>query len=90
MDSHFGAGMGFLSWVLLGGIAGLIARALMARPRQGCVIDIVVGVVGAVIGGAVFNALGGVGVTGFNLYSLVVAILGAIIFLWLLNLLRRT
>ncbi len=89
MGAHFGAGMGLLSWVLLGGIAGLIARALMGRPRQGCLVDIIVGAIGAVIGGAVFSALGGVGVTGFNVYSLVVAILGAIIFLWLLNLLRR-
>ncbi len=83
------AGMGILAWIILGGIAGIVARALMRQRRRGCLLDVVVGVVGAVLGGALFSALGGVGITGFNVYSLVVAVVGSVLFLWFLNILRK-
>jgi uncharacterized membrane protein YeaQ/YmgE (transglycosylase-associated protein family) len=60
--------MGPLSWILFGAIAGWLANVLAGRKeRSGCLANIAVGVVGAFIGGALFRALGGVGVTGFNL-----------------------
>ena len=54
-----------------------------AGTGQGAVVDILLGVVGAVVGGFIFNAVGGVGITGFNVYSLIVAVVGAIIVLWI-------
>ncbi len=80
--------MGFIGWIIIGGIAGMIASALMGE-NQGCLLNIIVGIVGGVVGGLVFNLLGGIGVTGFNLYSLIVATVGAILFLGIVRLLRR-
>ena len=71
--------MSIIAWLILGLIAGFIASKIYAGSGQGVLLDIVLGVVGAFVGGFVFDALGGVGVTGFNLWSLVVAIIGAII-----------
>ena len=82
--------MGLLSWIVLGAIAGWLANALAGRnERAGCLANIAVGIVGALIGGAIFRALGGVGVTGFNLWSLIVAVSGAIVLLAILELFRR-
>ena len=75
--------MSIIAWLILGLIAGFIASKIYAGSGQGVLLDIVLGVVGAFVGGFVFDALGGVGVTGFNLWSLVVAIIGAIIVLWI-------
>ncbi|NCN52303.1 GlsB/YeaQ/YmgE family stress response membrane protein [Candidatus Parcubacteria bacterium] len=76
--------MGILAWVILGGIAGWIASLVMHTDgNQGIFLNIVVGIIGAFIGGLVFNFFGGAGITGFNLYSLVVSVLGAVILLWL-------
>jgi uncharacterized membrane protein YeaQ/YmgE (transglycosylase-associated protein family) len=83
-------GLGILGWVIIGGIAGWLAsRITGTHSRQGCLLDIVVGIVGAFIGGAIFSVLGGVGVTGFNAWSLLVATVGAVILLWGVNALRR-
>lgn len=72
--------MSFLAWIILGLVAGWIASIVMKTDStQGPFLDILLGVVGAVVGGYVFNFLGMSGVTGFNLYSLVVATIGAII-----------
>jgi uncharacterized membrane protein YeaQ/YmgE (transglycosylase-associated protein family) len=81
--------MGIISWIVLGGLAGWIASMFMGTDKsQGIGLNIAVGIVGALLGGAVFSFLGSYGVTGFNLYSLIVATIGAIIFLWLVRLVR--
>ena len=81
--------MEFLLFLLLGGIAGYIASVLMGTDAsQGILLNVVVGVVGAFVGGLIFNAFGVSGATGFNLYSLVVATLGAVALIWLVRLLR--
>jgi uncharacterized membrane protein YeaQ/YmgE (transglycosylase-associated protein family) len=75
--------VGFLSWIVFGLVAGLIAKFLMpGRDPGGFIITILLGVVGAVIGGFIGNALGFGGVTGFNIHSFIVAVLGALILLF--------
>jgi uncharacterized membrane protein YeaQ/YmgE (transglycosylase-associated protein family) len=69
----------------LGLIAGLVASNILSRSGQELLLDLVLGVVGAVIGGFLFTAIGATGITGFNLYSMVVAIVGAIVVLWAYN-----
>ena len=66
--------MSILGWLVLGLVAGFIASKIYAGSGQGIVMDIVLGVVGAFVGGFLFNAVGGTGVTGFDLYSMVVAV----------------
>ncbi len=80
--------MGLLGWIILGGVAGWLAFRLLGREGQGCLTNVAVGVAGAVVGGILFSALGGVGVTGFNLWSLGVALVGSVIFLAFLSWLR--
>ncbi len=77
--------MSLIGWLVLGLIAGFIASRLYTGSGQGLVLNIVLGIVGAFVGGFLFDVLGGVGVTGFNLYSMIVAILGAVVVLWLYN-----
>lgn len=79
--------MGFLGWILLGGLAGWIASMLM-KERQGCFANVVVGVIGALLGGLIFSFLGGVGVTGFNPWSLLVAVIGSVLLIAILRGLR--
>ena len=77
-------------WIILGALAGWIASMVMGRDASmGAGANIVVGIIGAVIGGFLMNALGGPGVTGFNLYSILVAIGGAIVLLFIVGLFRR-
>ena len=71
----------FLSWLLLGLVAGFIGSKLINRRGEGILRDILLGIVGAFIGGFLFNVFGAAGVTGLNLYSLLVAVVGAVIFL---------
>jgi uncharacterized membrane protein YeaQ/YmgE (transglycosylase-associated protein family) len=80
--------MGILAWIILGGIAGWLAHLLTGR-GGGIITNIVVGVVGALVGGFIMGATGGSGVTGFNLYSLAVAVLGAVILLVVLSAVRK-
>ena len=76
-------------WIIFGGLVGWIASLLMKTDaQQGILLNVVVGIVGAVIGGGIMNLIGGVIVTGFNLYSFVVSLLGAIVFLWVLKVVR--
>lgn len=75
--------MGIIAWIVLGLIAGFIASKLVNKEGEGVVVDIVLGIVGALVGGFIMNALGGVGVTGFNLWSLLVAVVGAVVVLWI-------
>ena len=73
--------MSFLTWMVLGLISGFIASKIVNKSGQGVVMDIVLGIVGAVAGGWLFNAMGHTGVTGVNLYSVLVAVVGAVIVL---------
>ena len=75
--------MGIIAWIVLGLIAGFIASKIYVGSGQGVLLDIVLGIVGAVVGGYLFSALGATGVTGFNIWSMIVAIIGAVIVLWL-------
>lgn len=82
--------MNIFLWIVFGALAGWIASMIMGTNRdQGCLMDIVVGVVGAFLGGLVFSLFGGQGVTGFNIYSLLVAVLGAVILLWIVGAIRK-
>lgn len=82
--------MGIILWIILGALAGWIASMIMnTDAEQGPILNIVVGIVGALIGGFLFQTLGQTGVTGFNLYSLMVAILGAIVLLGAVKMVRR-
>jgi uncharacterized membrane protein YeaQ/YmgE (transglycosylase-associated protein family) len=74
--------MSVLAWIVLGLIAGFIASKIVSGSGQGLLLDVVLGIVGAVVGGYLFAALGATGVTGFNLYSMFVAIVGAAVVLW--------
>lgn len=82
--------MGFISWVLVGGLAGWLASLAMGTSKsQGCLMDIVVGIIGAVIGGFIFSLIGGTGVTGFNPWSILVAFIGAVILLAIVRAFRK-
>jgi uncharacterized membrane protein YeaQ/YmgE (transglycosylase-associated protein family) len=73
--------MSIIAWLILGLIAGFIASKIVNRQGEGILVDIVLGIIGALVGGFLFNAFGAAGVTGFNLYSMVVAVIGAIVVL---------
>ena len=75
--------MSIIGWIILGLIAGFIASKIVNKTGQAFLLDAVLGIVGAIVGGFIFDALGGIGITGFNLYSMIVAIIGAIIVLWI-------
>jgi uncharacterized membrane protein YeaQ/YmgE (transglycosylase-associated protein family) len=82
--------LNIILWIIFGGVAGWIASIIMGKNAQmGAAANIVVGIVGALIGGFLMNAFGAAGVTGFNLYSLIVAIVGAVVLLFLTRLVRR-
>ncbi|MBN9234537.1 MULTISPECIES: GlsB/YeaQ/YmgE family stress response membrane protein [Phyllobacteriaceae] len=74
--------MGIISWIILGVVAGFIGSKIVNKSGQGFLMDIVLGVVGAVVGGVIFSAFGAAGVTGLNIYSLIVAVIGAVVVLW--------
>ena len=74
--------MGILSWIILGLIAGFIASKIVNKSGEGVIMDIILGIVGGVVGGWLFSFFGEGGVTGFNISSLAVAVVGAIVVLW--------
>ncbi len=81
--------MGIILWLVFGAVAGWLASLIMKTDaEQGAVANIIVGIIGAMIGGFVFSLFGGAGVTGFNLYSLLVATVGAVIALAIYKALR--
>jgi uncharacterized membrane protein YeaQ/YmgE (transglycosylase-associated protein family) len=83
--------MDIILWIVFGAIAGWIASMLMGTDEQmGAVANIIVGILGAVIGGFLFGLFGVGGVNGFNIWSLIVAVIGAVVLLWLVRLFRRT
>jgi uncharacterized membrane protein YeaQ/YmgE (transglycosylase-associated protein family) len=73
--------MSLLGWIILGLVSGFIASKLVNKSGEGVLLDIILGVIGAVVGGWLFTTFGMRGVTGFNLYSMLVAIVGAIVVL---------
>jgi uncharacterized membrane protein YeaQ/YmgE (transglycosylase-associated protein family) len=73
--------MSIIGWIILGLISGFIASKIVNRTGEGFFLDIVLGIVGAIVGGFIFTAVGVTGVTGFNLYSMFVAVVGAIVVL---------
>ena len=75
--------MSILAWIVLGLIAGFIASKIYVGSGQGFFMDIVLGIVGAVVGGYLFDMLGAGGITGFNIWSMLVAIVGAVLVLWI-------
>ena len=82
--------MSILAWIVLGLIAGFIASHILNHHGNGLIVDILLGIVGAVVGGWIFRFFGHSGVTGLNLGSLLVAVIGAIVFLMLYHAVRRT
>jgi len=81
--------MSFFAWIVLGLIAGFLASKLVNKTGEGLFLDILLGVVGAIVGGWLFRTFGASGVTGLNLYSLVVAVIGAVAVLVLYHTVRR-
>ena len=84
--------MSIIGWIVFGLICGFIASKIVNKSGEGFILDIVLGIIGAVVGGYLFAAFGYGGVNGFNLYSMFVAVIGAIVVLWIYHALvgRRT
>lgn len=81
--------MSILAWIVLGLLAGFIGSKLVNKKGEGLILDILLGIVGAVVGGWLFNRFGVAGVTGLNLYSLLVAVVGAVVVLLVYHAIRR-
>jgi uncharacterized membrane protein YeaQ/YmgE (transglycosylase-associated protein family) len=81
--------MSFLAWIVLGLLAGFIGSKIVNKQGEGVFLDIVLGVVGAIVGGWLFNTFGASGVTGLNLYSLLVAVIGSVVLLVAYHAIRR-
>ncbi len=76
--------MSIIGWIILGGLAGWLASKIMGTdPEQGIFMNIIVGIVGALIGGFIMRSLGQADVTGFNFWSFLVALLGSVVLLWI-------
>ena len=83
--------MGIIAWIVLGLISGFIASKIINKTGEGLIVDILLGIVGAFVGGWLFTRFGYAGVTGFNIYSMLVAVVGAIVVLLIYHLIvRRT
>ncbi len=81
--------MSIIGWIVLGLIAGFIGSKIVNNSGQGMIMDIVLGIIGAIVGGLIFTFFGASGVTGFNIYSLVVAVIGAVVVLWIYHAMAR-
>lgn len=82
--------MGIITWIIFGALAGWLASIITGdNKRMGAFANIAVGIVGSMIGGFIMDLFGGNGVTGFNLRSLIVAIVGSVILLWIVNKIRK-
>jgi len=75
--------MSIVGWIVLGLIAGFIASRIVRGSGAGILMDIVLGIVGALVGGFLFDAVGSIGITGFNIWSMFVAVIGSIVVLWI-------
>jgi uncharacterized membrane protein YeaQ/YmgE (transglycosylase-associated protein family) len=82
--------MNWIVWIIFGALAGWIASIIMRKNKKmGAIANIVIGIVGAFLGGYIMEFFGAAGVTSFNFYSLLVAILGAVVLLWIIGLFSR-
>jgi len=81
--------MSYLAWIVLGLVAGFIGSKIVNKSGEGFFLDIILGIVGAVVGGWLFITFGGHGVTGLNLYSIMVAVVGAVVLLVAYHAVRR-
>jgi uncharacterized membrane protein YeaQ/YmgE (transglycosylase-associated protein family) len=81
--------MGLLSWVIVGGLAGLLAQFLTGEGRGGCLVTILIGIVGAFVGGFILSLFNVGGINGLSLWSIIVATLGAVVLLVIARALRR-
>lgn len=81
--------MSILAWIVLGLIAGFVGSKIVNKSGEGVVLDIVLGIIGALVGGWLFNRFGASGVTGLNLYSLLVAVIGSVVLLVVYHAIRR-
>ncbi len=81
--------MSFLAWIILGLIAGFIGSKIVNKTGEGIFLDIILGIVGAIVGGWLFSLFGAHGVTGLNIYSMFVAVIGAIVVLVIYHALVR-
>ncbi len=74
--------MGFIAWIIVGGLAGMLAKYIM-KEEGGFVRNIILGIVGGMVGGSLTELIGGEGITGFNIWSILVATFGAVVIIWL-------
>ena len=81
--------MSFLVWIVLGLLAGFIASKIVNKRGEGILLDILLGIIGAVVGGILFGLFGARGVSGLNLHSLIVAVIGAVVVLLIYHAVRR-
>jgi len=81
--------MHLIAWLVLGLLAGFIGSKIVNKSGAGLIMDILLGVVGAFVGGFLFRAFGGHGVSGLNIYSLIVAVIGSVVVLVVFHALRR-
>ena len=81
--------MSFLAWIVLGLIAGFLGSKLVNKSGEGLILDILLGIIGAVVGGWLFAKFGAAGVTGLNLYSILVAVVGSVLVLVVYHMIRR-
>jgi uncharacterized membrane protein YeaQ/YmgE (transglycosylase-associated protein family) len=81
--------MSIFAWIILGLVAGFIGSKIVNKTGEGLILDIILGIVGAIAGGWLFNMFGAAGVSGLNLYSLLVAVVGAVVVLVLYHAVRR-
>jgi uncharacterized membrane protein YeaQ/YmgE (transglycosylase-associated protein family) len=81
--------MSFVAWIILGLVAGFVGSKIVNKTGEGLFLDIILGIVGAIVGGWLFSMFGAHGVTGLNLYSFAVAVVGAIVVLVVYHAIRR-
>ena len=81
--------MSIFAWIILGLVAGFIASKIVNKAGEGLFLDLILGIVGAIAGGWLFDLFGASGVTGLNLYSLLVAVVGAVAVLVVYHAIRR-
>jgi uncharacterized membrane protein YeaQ/YmgE (transglycosylase-associated protein family) len=81
--------MSFLAWIVLGLLAGFLGSKIVNKSGEGVFLDIILGIVGAIVGGWIFTTFGASPVNGVNIYSLVVAVIGSVVVLMLWHALRR-
>jgi uncharacterized membrane protein YeaQ/YmgE (transglycosylase-associated protein family) len=81
--------MSIIAWIVMGLVAGFIASRLVEHRGMGLVLDVVLGIAGALVGGFLFRLIGSPGITGFNLWSIFVSMMGAVILLGIANIFSR-